>query len=74
MNKEIISKQEFLKLPKGRTEGKLLEVFQENPNKAFKYSVICERVGLKKSTVYVALRNLLKTELIDKRGEYYCLK
>ncbi len=73
-NKDEITKEEFLKLPKGKTENKILVVFQENPNKAFKYSAICEKVGLKSSTIYVVLNNLLKTEYIEKRGEYFCLK
>ena len=74
MNKQIISKEDFLILPSGRTENKLLDFFKLNPDEAFKYLYICERVKLKKSTVYVALSNLIKINLIEKRGEYYCLK
>jgi predicted transcriptional regulator len=73
-NKGIISREKFLKLPKGKTENKVLEIFQSQPNKAFKYSAICEMAELKKSTIYIALNNLIKTELIEKRGEYYALK
>ena len=74
MNKETISKEEFLRLPVGKAENKILDFFEENPNKAFKYLLIFEETGIKKSTVYVALNNLIRIKLIEKRGEYYCLK
>ena len=75
MNEQnIISKQRFLELPVGKAENKVLDFFEENPNQAFKYLLICERVGLKKSAIYVALNNLIRIKLIEKRGEYYCLK
>jgi len=73
-NKDIISRELFLKLPIGKTENKVLEFFNDNPLKAFKYSAICKEIGLQKSTIYIVLNNLVKTEFIEKRGEYYCLK
>ena len=74
IDKNIISKEEFLKLPVGKAENKVLDFFEENPNKAFKYLLICERIELKKSATYVALNNLIRIKLIEKRGEFYCLK
>lgn len=73
-SKETISKEEFLKLPVGKSENKVLDFFEENPDEAFKYLLISEKIGLKKSAVYVALNNLIRIKLIEKRGEYYCLK
>jgi len=74
MKEEIITKEKFLKMPKGKTENKVLEIFQLQPNKAFKYLAICKIITLKKSSVYVALNNLIRINLIEKRGEYYALK
>ncbi len=71
---KTISRERFSKLPKGKTENILLEVFEANPEKAFNYLALCKMVGLKKSTIYVVLSNLIKTELIEKRGEFYALK
>lgn len=73
-NRDTITKEEFLKLPVGNAENKVLDFFEENPNKAFKYLLICERTGLKKSAAYVALNNLRRIKLMEKRGEFYCLK
>ena len=74
MEKEIISREDFLKLPIGKPENKLLEIFQKEPNKAFKYLTLCKISELKKSAVYAILNNLIRMELIEKRGEYYALK
>ena len=73
-NEDRISKQEFLKFPVGEAENKVLDFFKGNPNSAFKFSLICKTIGLKKSVVYVALNHLTRIELIEKRGEYLCLK
>jgi hydroxymethylpyrimidine pyrophosphatase-like HAD family hydrolase len=63
-----------MKLPKGEAENKVLDIFKQNPNKAYKYSAICEILKLKKSYVFCILNNLRKLEMIEKRGEYFCLK
>ncbi len=74
MENEIISREDFLKLPIGKPENKLLEIFQKEPNKAFKYLTLGKISKLKKSHVYAILNNLMRMELIEKRGEYYALK
>ena len=74
MGEEIISRERFLKLPIGKPENKLLDIFQKEPDKAFKYLKLCELSKLLKSAVYVILSNLIRMELIEKRGEYYALK
>ena len=70
---KIISKEEFIKLPKGEAENKVLNIFRQNPDKAFKYTTICEIAKLRKSYVFCLLNNLRKLEMIEKRGEYFCL-
>lgn len=72
--KEIISRKDFLNMPKGRTENKVLDFFKLNPNQAFKEKYIGKFMGLQKSAIYPVLNNLIKVNLIEKRGEYFCLK
>ena len=74
MEREIISIKDFKQLPKGRTENKIIDFFKNNKDKAFKQIYISKVLGLKKSTIYISLNNLLKTELIEKRGDYYAFK
>ena len=71
---KIISKEEFMKLPKGEAENKVLDIFKQNPISAFKYTTLCEMTKLKKSYIFCLLNNLRKLEMIEKRGEYFCLK
>ncbi len=71
---EVITREDFNKLPKGSGENELLHFFENNPDKAFKYNYIMKKLGWEKSNTYKKLKNLEATGLIVKKGEYFALK
>ena len=76
MSKEIITKEEFKKMPKGIGENQVLEFFKKNEDKAFKVSYLLKEkeFGYSHSRAYQIIKSLVAMGLIEKKGEYYSLK
>ncbi len=74
MEKGIITKKEFNKLPKGKGENAMLKFFKENSDKAFTGAYLIKNLKWSKASIFRLLRNLETSGLIEKKEEYYSLK